>query len=189
MKIAIVSSYFYPWYGGITEHVFFMYRELKSRGYTVKIITPFDGKDVLDDRNDLIQIGRPISFLFNGSVVKIPFIFKRKNTINRILAEEQFDIVHLHQPLFCVLGLTFLSCIKERKLRGIKTPRVVGTFHACGGGTERFLMKRLGFYFRKFCDDFDLRIAVSSASRDFVLPIMSGNFEIIPNGVDVARFG
>ena len=44
MKIGIVSSYFYPWYGGITEHVFYQYKELKKRGHDVKLITPFDGK-------------------------------------------------------------------------------------------------------------------------------------------------
>ena len=40
MKIGIVSSYFYPWYGGITEHVYHQYKELKARGHEAKLITP-----------------------------------------------------------------------------------------------------------------------------------------------------
>lgn len=188
MKIGIVSSYFYPWYGGITEHVFHQYKELKRRGYDVKLITPFDGKGILEERSDLIKIGKPVPFILNGSIVKVPFITRPVRAMNRILAEHDFDILHLHQPLFCVLGLSVLRCVKERRSKGLKTPGIIGTFHACGGGTERFFVKGLGFYFKKFQSEFYSRIAVSAASRDFVQPILPGEYQIIPNGVDLTRF-
>jgi phosphatidylinositol alpha-mannosyltransferase len=188
MKIGIVSSYFYPWYGGITEHVFYLYKELKKRGYDVKLITPFDGKDILEQRNDLIRIGKPLPFILNGSVVKVPFVTRPQRAMNRILKEHDFDILHLHQPLFCLLGLSVLHCVKQMRRRGLKTPGIIGTFHACGGGTERFFVRRLGFYFKRYQDEFFSRIAVSTASRDFVKPILPGEYQIIPNGVDLSRF-
>lgn len=188
MKIGIVSSYFYPWYGGITEHVFYQYKELKKRGYDVKLITPFDGKGILEHRSDLIKIGKPVPFILNGSVVKVPFVTRPLRVMNRILAAHDFDILHLHQPLFCLLGLSVLRCVKDRRSRGLKTPVIIGTFHACGGGTERFFVRRLGFYFKKFESEFHCRIAVSAASRDFVQPILPGEYQIIPNGVDLTRF-
>jgi phosphatidylinositol alpha-mannosyltransferase len=188
MKVGIVSSYFYPWYGGITEHVYHQYKELKARGHEVKLITPFDGSGVLQDCRDLIRIGRPVPLLLNGSVVKVPVLTRGKEIVNRILADEQFDVVHLHQPLFCVLGLTFLRCIINLRNENRPIPAVVGTFHACGGGSERFLVHRLGFFFRRFADCFDYRIAVSAASKDFIQPVLPGPFAVIPNGVDIARF-
>lgn len=188
MKIGIVSSYFYPWYGGITEHVFHQYKELKKRGYDVKLITPFDGKELLNSKDDLIKIGKPVSFILNGSIVKVPFIFRPSQMVQNILTNHHFDIIHLHQPLFCLLGLCFLKCIRERREKGLKTPGVIGTFHACGGGSERFFIRSLGFFFKRYRSEFFSRIAVSAASRDFVQPILPGEYQIIPNGVDLNRF-
>lgn len=188
MKIGIVSSYFYPWYGGITEHVYYQYKELKKRGHDVKLITPFNGREMLENTDDLIKLGTPVPLLLNGSVVKIPIVAKKKEQIERILTQQKFDILHLHQPLFCLLGLTFLKNIKYRKQKGLPCPVVFGTFHASGGGTEKFIIKMLSPLFKSYRDLFDCRIAVSSASRDFIAPIHPGTYEIIPNGVDVNRF-
>jgi phosphatidylinositol alpha-mannosyltransferase len=188
MKIGIVSSYFYPWYGGITEHVYYQYRELKKRGHEVRIITPFHGAGMLDSPGDLIKIGKPIPMLLNGSAVKIPLLMNGRSVAEHILSTEQFDILHLHQPLFCILSHAFLRCIRERKRAGLHVPKVVGTFHAYGGGTEKFLVNALRFYFRKFQNDFDHHIAVSSVSRDFIYPLLQANYSIIPNGVDLERF-
>ncbi|MFP4014080.1 MAG: glycosyltransferase family 4 protein [Chitinispirillaceae bacterium] len=187
MKIGIVSPYFYPWYGGITEHVYYQYNELKKRGHDVKVISPFEGGGKIDS-GDNIKVGYPVPLIVNGSVVKIPLIFRRKNRVWKIVEREKFDIIHMHQPLFCVLGLSFLECVRERRIRGQDTPLMVGTFHACGGGTERFLINRCGFYFRRFSQEFSARIAVSLASRDFVHPVLPGYYDIIPNGIDVKRF-
>jgi phosphatidyl-myo-inositol alpha-mannosyltransferase len=188
MKIGLVTSYFYPWFGGITEHVYYQYRELKKRGHEVRVITPFDGGDMLDREDDLIRIGRTVPFLVNGSAVKISLLSNGRVLADRILSEENFDIIHLHQPLFCTLGLTFLRTIRRRKRAGRQVPKVVGTFHACGGPAEKLVFDRLRFYYRQFHDSFDYRIAVSVPARDFMTPVLSGEYEIIPNGVDLDRY-
>lgn len=188
MNIAIVTSYFYPWYGGITEHVYHQYIELTGRGHNVKIITPFDGNGKLRNSDDLIQIGKLMTCIVNGSVVKIPLLVKKKKTILKILVRNRFDIVHLHQPLFCSLGLSFLSCILSERRMGRPTPAVVGTFHACGGTLERILISRMRLFFRRFQYSFARKIAVSSSSCTFIQNALPGNYQIIPNGVDVKRF-
>ncbi len=188
MKIGIVSPYFYPWFGGITEHVYYLYQGLKKLDHTVRLITPFHGDNMIQEKDDLITIGKPIPLILNGSVVKIPLLINRKKIIDSILDREKFDIIHLHQPLFCLLGLTFLNRIKLLRVQGLKYPQIVGTFHACGGGSERFIVNRLKFYFKKFQNEFNFRIAVSHASRDFIHPVLPGDFTVIPNGVDIERF-
>ncbi|KMQ51197.1 Glycosyl transferase, group 1 [Chitinispirillum alkaliphilum] len=188
MKIGIVSPYFYPWYGGITEHVYHQYMELKKRGHTVKMISPFDGGERVADKSDIIKLGNPVPLIVNGSVVKIPILGRSKKAIDKIITREQFDLLHLHQPLFCLLGISFLQRIIQRQKKGLPVPKIAGTFHACGGATERFLINRIGLFFKKFRNQFDAKIAVSIASRDFVLPVLPGNYDIIANGVDIERF-
>ncbi len=188
MKIGIVSPHFYPWYGGITEHVSYLYRHLKRKGHSVKIITPFDGGDRLEEKNDLIKVGKPIPFFSNGSLSSMPYISRKRRTIQRIMEREMFDVLHLHQPLFCPLSLGFLNRVGELRRMGAESPRIVGTFHACGGKIERMLVQTFSFYFRRYSSVFDELIAVSPAARDFVATLLSGDFDIIPNGIDIARF-
>lgn len=40
MKIAVVSDYYYPQLGGVTEHVHGQAAELHRRGHEVTVITP-----------------------------------------------------------------------------------------------------------------------------------------------------
>jgi phosphatidylinositol alpha-mannosyltransferase len=188
MNIAIVSSYFYPWYGGITEHVYHQYLELVNRGHNVKIITPFDGGDRLNNKEDLIRIGKLMTCLVNGSVVKIPLIAGKRAMIHNILLQNRFDIVHLHQPLFCSLGLAFLFCIISERNAGLRTPAIVGTFHANGGKIESLLISKIRSFYKQFRYTFAQKIAVSSSSSEFIQRALPGNYQIIPNGVDIKRF-
>jgi phosphatidylinositol alpha-mannosyltransferase len=188
MKIGIVSPYFYPWYGGITEHVYYLYKGLKELGHHVKIITSYSGEPVMDQTDDLIKIGFPVPLILNGSVVKIPIIRNRGQLVDRIIAQENFDLIHLHQPLFCLLSLTFLNRIKHQPNTKYNKVKIVGTFHACGGGGERFILKQISFLFKKYIHDFDVKIAVSDASEEFIRPILPGDYNVIPNGVDYYRF-
>jgi phosphatidylinositol alpha-mannosyltransferase len=138
---------------------------------------------------ELIRIGAPLLVKCNGSTASIPLIRQRKLRVKRTLARERFDILHLHQPLFCRLSLAFLNEIRVMKRRGEKTPAIVGTFHSCGGGGERLLVSCfLGLYLRRFRTAFDCKVAVSVAARDFIRTVLPGDYEIVPNGVDVDRF-
>lgn len=189
MKIGIVTSYFFPWYGGITEHVYHQYKELKKRGHDVRVITPFDGREMVERDEELIRIGTPLLVKSNGSTASIPLIRRRRSRVGQIIERERFDVLHLHQPLFCRLSLAFLAEVRVMKRRGESTPRIVGTFHSCGGGRERVLVSCfLGLYLRRFRSSFDCKIAVSVAARDFIRTVLPGEYRIVPNGVDVDRF-
>jgi phosphatidylinositol alpha-mannosyltransferase len=189
MKIGIVSSYFYPWYGGITEHVYYQYRELKRRGHDVRVITPFDGGGMLEDEHDLIQVGKPLFVRANGSVGCVPLIDHYGERIQSIVTDDGFDILHFHQPLLCRVSIALLDTIHDMRERERPSPKVVGTFHSCGGKWERFLLRSLlGPYLRRFHRAFDCKIAVSAASMDFMRTVLPGEYEIVPNGVDFDRF-
>ncbi|MBD3240421.1 MAG: glycosyltransferase [Chitinivibrionales bacterium] len=189
MKIGIISSYFYPWYGGITEHAYYQYRELKRRGHEVRVITPFDGGGMLESERDLIRIGKPLFVRANGSVGCVPLIDHYRERIEGIITDDGFDVLHFHQPLLCRVSIALLDKVHAVREQGGRVPKVVGTFHSCGGKWERFLLRSLlGPYLRRFHDAFDCKIAVSGASMDFMRTVLPGEYEIVPNGVDYERF-
>ena len=74
MKVAIVTDYYYPQLGGITEHVHGQATELSRRGHEVTVLTPrlvvtptVDGADVPERTFDVVNVGRAFPFYANGS--------------------------------------------------------------------------------------------------------------------------
>lgn len=186
MHIGIVSPFFYPWYGGITEHVYHQYRELKEFGHSVRILTAFSGEGGPDVAPDLIRIGRSFPLVSNGSVTRLSIDFDW-NRAQEILYRENFDILHLHQPLFCPLNLRIQrKAFLHKRKNG--SPMLVGTFHTSGGYFAKAILRLWRGFFQPYVDRLDLRIAVSDSSRDFHGSVFKNPFEVIPNGVDIERF-
>ncbi|MDP9232663.1 MAG: hypothetical protein M3O73_07850, partial [Actinomycetota bacterium] len=75
MRIAIVSDYYYPQLGGITEQVHGQATELTRRGHEVLVITPklalpprtVDGDDLPERTFELLHVGRAWPFYMNGA--------------------------------------------------------------------------------------------------------------------------
>ena len=90
---------------------------------------------------------------------------------------EQFDLIHLHEPLMPALPLTVL-----RHSQSVN----VGTFHAFRNTPLTYFYGKpiLRPFFRKLHG----HIAVSTAARDFVGEYFPADYRIIPNGIDFFRF-
>ena len=66
VRIGIVSDYYYPQLGGITEHVHGQATELTRRGHEVTVVTPrlavtprtVDGDDLPARSFDVVKVGR-----------------------------------------------------------------------------------------------------------------------------------
>jgi phosphatidylinositol alpha-mannosyltransferase len=127
---------------------------------------------------DVYALGAVTPIPANGSIARISLSPDLGRTIKAILRAERFDIVHLHEPLMPAVPLLVL--------RYSAGPNV-GTFHAFGDMSPAYAMGRP--ILRRFFDRLDGRIAVSPSAFDYVSQYFGGEYEIIPNGVDVARFG
>ncbi len=177
MKIALVSPYDYPYPGGVTEHVQHLEHQFLARGHTVKIIAPSSSEqDRLED--NVYKVGGIVPLPASGSMVRITLSPRAYRRIKTILAEEQFDIIHLHEPLMPVLPLVVL--------RHSKTVNV-GTFHA-------YRESHLGYYYAKpvlkrFMRRLHGRICVSDAALELVSRYFPGEYRIIPNGIDLEEYG
>ena len=175
MKIGIVSPYAYPRPGGANDNIRETYENLRRRGHEVRIITAPWGDD--PPAQDVIQIGQAIAVPYNGSVGRITLSARLEYLVTRVLDRERFDIIHHHEPLVPLLSAQIL----DRK----SCPQVA-TFHAFGGFSFSYWLGRpIG---RRYMNKLDGRIAVSSAARHFISRYFPGEYEIIPNGVEVDFF-
>jgi phosphatidylinositol alpha-mannosyltransferase len=183
MKIALVSPYDYPYPGGVVKHISYLDKEFQRLGHDVRIIAACSD-DVGDVPPQVIKVsGSSAHIPFAGSVARItlsPRVYRR---VKRILRREQFDVIHLHEPLTPALPLAVLR-------HAPLSPQsvVVGTFHAYRESMHP------GYDYAKplfepFFDRLDGHIAVSEVVRDYLLPYFPGDYRVIPNGIDLERFG
>jgi phosphatidylinositol alpha-mannosyltransferase len=176
MKIGIVTPYAYPMPGGVNYHVGSLYRVLRARGHDVRIITSSHGLQKASE-GDIIRVGKGFSVPFNGSMGTITLSPTYLQQMRQILERERFDVLHYHEPFVPFLSLVTLT---------LSTSVNVGTFHAFGGLSisYEFGKRVLGHYANKLHG----RIAVSPAARHFISRYFSGEYKIVPNGVEPARY-
>lgn len=181
MKILLVSSAFYPYPSGISEHVYHLASVLKNRGHHVKILTTNYPKLWLDkviSDVEVIRFGKVIFLPLNKSFATLPFSIKMPNLVKNYLKKENFDIIHMHgcfPPEISFWALHFsksVNCV---------------TFHTVGFKKLNFLKVLLPLY-KKYNNKINGKIAVSEVAKRWIEDFLPGNFQIIPNGVDTKRF-
>ena len=176
MKIGLVSPYVYPLPGGVTQHVRFLYENLRLRGHEVRILTSSHGLQ-RSSEGDVIRLGKGFSMPANGSVGTITLSPRYVSQAHDLLEREQFDVLHFHEPF-----VPFLSLVLLNQSRSVN----IGTFHAYGGWSPAYQFgKRV---MRPYAERLHGRIAVSAAARHFIDRYFPGDYKVIPNGVDVDRF-
>ncbi len=176
MKIGLVTPYVYPLPGGVNEHVRHLYENLLERGHDVRIISSTHGLQ-RSSEGDVIRLGRGFSVPSNGSVGTLTLSPRYVSQARELLARERFDLLHFHEPL-----VPFLSPVLLRESDCIN----VATFHAYAGWSPAYEL--VGRALRSSVGRLHGRIAVSAAARHFIERYFPGDYKVIPNGVDLARF-
>ncbi|HEY3523808.1 MAG TPA: glycosyltransferase family 4 protein, partial [Candidatus Limnocylindrales bacterium] len=176
MKIGLVSPYIYPLPGGVTEHVRYLYENLRLRGHDVRILTSSHGPQ-RSSEGDVIRVGMGFSVPANGSVGTVTFSHRFPSQVREVLDRERFDLLHFHEPF-----VPFLSLVVLRESLSVN----IATFHAYAGFSPsyEFGSRVLGAYANRLHG----RIAVSAAARHFIDRYFPGDYKVIPNGVDVERY-
>lgn len=181
MRIALVSPYDWLTPGGVNRHIDYIASAYLERGHDARIIAPASD-EVRDAR--VFVAGGATAIPAGGSVARIaldPFMGGR---VRRYLEEQRFDIVHVHEPLMPALPIQVLRHSRPANPEVVN----VGTFHANRErgaplyGYSRHLLKR---WYREL----DGKIAVSPPAARYVGHYFRGFYNIIPNGIDLARWG
>ena len=186
MKIGLVSPYDWSYPGGVQDHIQRLAIELRGRGHTVRILTPATGLRGRQVEYGVYKVGWAAPVHVNGSIARVAFAPHISGRLRGIVEREQFDIIHLHEPLASPLSLYVLH------VGSATGATLIGTFHAwarhsLASAPEWAYASAapfLGRYYRRL----NGRIAVSSAAEEFVSRFFPGDYRIIPNGVDTSLF-
>jgi phosphatidylinositol alpha-mannosyltransferase len=173
VRIGLVCPYSLTLPGGVQGQVLGLARSLRAAGHEARVLGPCDGPP---PDAGVTPLGACVPLAANGSVAPIaPDLPCVLRTI-RALRDEDFDVVHLHEPL--VPGPCMTTAV-------MASSPLLGTFHAAGtsasyryaGGPLRWLAGRL-----------DRRCAVSEDARRLAEVHLGGSYDLVFNGIEVERF-
>ncbi len=177
MKIALVTPYDFPYPGGVTEHITALDQHFLALGNDTRIIAASStDEDILTDH--VIKVSGALSPVpFSGSTARITLSPRVYQRVKKILKDEDFDVVHVHEPTVPVLSLAVL-----RHSHALN----VGTFHAYREANA--IYEYAHPVVKRILGRLDGRIFVSDAVREYITHYFPGDYTIIPNGIDCARF-
>jgi len=187
VRVAIVSPYSWSYPGGVNRHVEALASELAGRGHELRVLAPCDppgritrllhrGEPEVRELPDyLVPLGRTVGIGANGAVSNLCVFPGGVTKMRRELRAFRPDVVHVHEPP------AFLLAADACTYGGAP---VVGTFHAYSTSP---LPNWVGVICgaRRTFNQLAARIAVSEAAAWTGRRWFGGNYEVIPNGVDV----
>jgi phosphatidylinositol alpha-mannosyltransferase len=182
MKIALVSEYYYPVLGGITEHVYHLAYNLSEKGHDVTVVTGKyvgrHGHHVPEKENFKVErVGYGLPVYSNGSFARVT-LGRLGSQLRRLFEQERFDVIHAHSPLTPILPL-----VAVRNSNALAT---VGTFHTYFDRSHTYdlLKKTLAGHMEML----DGKIVVSPTCIDAMSRYLDAEYSVIPNGVDTDYF-
>ncbi|MEX2324468.1 MAG: glycosyltransferase family 4 protein [Nitriliruptoraceae bacterium] len=179
MRVVLVSPYDLSVPGGVQQHVRSLGTALRQLGDEVHIIGPARESHTAAV-DGVTTIGGSRGIRFNGSVAPISWSPAGARAARRTIAALQPDIVHVHEPLVPTVGVA--------AVRQSAAP-VVATFHAFAERARLYRFARRPA--RHILARLRAAIAVSRSAARFhaaALGVDPAVWQIIPNGVNVARF-
>lgn len=179
MKIGLVCPYDFVFPGGVGRHVTNLERHFTQMGHEVKVIAPAS-KQVNEFGDRFIRIGTPVAIPASDSIIRITISLHLAPTIKKMLAQEKFDLIHLHEP--------FMPMLCSAVLRFSDTVNV-GTFHAAQGKPGYNWGKPISSWMLEYRRrHLHGHIAVSVPAMKYAQSYVPADYEIIPNGVDIYKF-
>jgi phosphatidylinositol alpha-mannosyltransferase len=183
VKVGIVVPFSWSYIGGVSEHAEAQAEALEQIGFETRLIMgddppgsvsrffhPDAGR--LDKRpSRVMSIGSTVTVPANNSRTHIVLSHVAEQRLRRLLKREQFDLLHIHEPMTPALCVSALAHVRSP---------VVGTWHATG---ELNWMKAGMPVWGMLMKRIDYRIAVSEVARNSAARYLPGPFEIIPNGI------
>ena len=176
MRIALVSPYDWCVKGGVNNHVAQLAGYYRRWGHDVTIFAPASWPDAV--ASECFVFGKPWTLPVGGARARVSFNWMSPRA-RQMLAEQDFDVMHAHEPLMPLVPYHLFRYSKAVK---------VGTFHAASESKLHFYgvtgpLTRVNF------DKLDERIAVSPAAVKHIRRFYpDAEYTIIPNGIEYEHF-
>ncbi len=188
MRIALVTEFYYPHLGGVTEHVHNLALQFQRQGHPTIVVTahmrrPARGRDLAHDPVDppfVHRIGQSRIIYSAGSFARVTTGVGLRRRLRELFRRERVDVVHVHGGLTPTLGLLAPEAAYDLDLP------VVATFHSWFASSalcrifRRPLQRRL--------DRHAAVLAVSQPVIEAHAQYLEADWQIVPNGVDTDFF-
>jgi phosphatidyl-myo-inositol alpha-mannosyltransferase len=192
MRIAIVTDFYYPSLGGITEHVDGQARALTVLGHEVTVVTGHlmstppvadDDLAVPEPTFEIVRMGVAIPLYVprwgNHAQTLHTYHPRLGRKLGRLFRERGFDVVHVHAPYNPPFPAWAIDQTPYDTLS-------VATFHSVFPATAG--MDVLAAWTRPWIERLDGRICVSEACIGSLTPYFPYAYHVIPNGIDTDHF-
>ncbi|MBN6040903.1 glycosyltransferase family 4 protein [Amycolatopsis sp. 195334CR] len=175
MRVGIVCPYSFDVPGGVQGHVVDLAEALLERGHEVSVLAPAD--EDADVPAFVHPAGKALGIPYNGSVARLQFGPVSYARVRRWLRDNDFDVLHLHEPAVPSLSLLALK---------IADGPIVATFHTATPRSRT--LAAFQPVLRPLLEKITARIAVSALARRVQVEHSGGDAVEIPNGVDAGFF-
>jgi phosphatidylinositol alpha-mannosyltransferase len=171
LRIGLVCPYSLSIPGGVQSQVLGLARELRRQGHEARVLGPCDGPP---PASFVTPLGDSLPTAANGSIAPLaPDAAAALRTI-RALNDEQFDVLHLHEPLVPGPSVTTLT---------VHPAPIVATFHAAGRSSSYRMFRPV---LQHMLERVERRVVVSKDALALVQEHLGGHYEVLFNGVETS---
>jgi phosphatidylinositol alpha-mannosyltransferase len=174
LRIGICAPYDLGRDGGVNSHIRAQARALRGLGHDVCIF----GASSAPPSGGELAVSACISLVIGGTETGIGVDPRSWWRVGELFRTARFDVLHMHEPL--------MPLVPWVALRQSVAP-VVATFHTHREQGHRWYA-RYGRMLAPLMRRIRRRLAVSDAARRTVATRFPGDYDIVPNGIDVDRF-
>jgi phosphatidyl-myo-inositol alpha-mannosyltransferase len=173
LRVAMICPYSLSVPGGVQAQVMGLSRELRKMGIEVRVLAPCDGPP---PATFVTPLGNSLPTSANGSMAPLAPDPSCSLRTMRALGDEQFDVLHLHEPF--TPGPTQTAML-------LHPAPVVATFHAAG---ESAAYRYLRASIKPAANNIAHAVAVSKDAAELVHRYIGGDYEILYNGVELDAY-
>jgi phosphatidylinositol alpha-mannosyltransferase len=160
--------------GGVQAQVLGLARELRRGGHEVRVLGPCDGPP---PESFVTPLGDSLPTAANGSIAPLAPDPSAVMRTLRVLRDEAFDVIHVHEPLAPGPAITTVT---------LHTAPTVGTFHAAGRSS---MYRAIAPVLRRLLDRIDHKVVVSKDALALVRGYLGGEYQVLFNGVETTEIG
>jgi phosphatidyl-myo-inositol alpha-mannosyltransferase len=174
LRIGLVCPYSLTIPGGVQAQVLGLARVLRRMGHEARVLGPCDGPP---PATFVTPLGNSVPTAANGSIAPLAPDPSASLRTMRALRDEDFDVLHLHEPL--APGPTMTALL-------VDAAPVVATFHAAGDSASY----RYGNRPLRWLDShIEARCVVSKDALELVRRYFGdADYEVLFNGVELDRY-
>jgi phosphatidylinositol alpha-mannosyltransferase len=173
LRVGMVVPYSLSIPGGVQAQAMGLTRQLRRMGIEARVLGPCDGPP---PATFVTPLGNSLPTAANGSMAPLAPDPAAALRTMRVLFEEQFDVLHLHEPF--APGPPMTSML-------LHPSPVVATFHAAG---ESASYEYLSAPIKAAAKNIAHRVAVSKDARLLVEAAIGGEYEVLFNGVELDEY-